>query len=70
MDEIVDIDAAYEQLQQLVKERDQALDACTAEQAAQRTGLAHYKRAAALQGEVNACAAKLAAAIERERASL
>lgn len=70
MDEIIDIDAAYEQLQQLVKERDQALDDCAAEQAAQRTGLASYRRAAALQAEVNEFARKLAAAIERERASL
>ena len=70
MDDLTDIDAAYVAFQQLVQRRDDALDACAAEQAAGRTGLAAYRRAAALQGDVNAFAARLAAAIERERQSL
>ncbi|NIJ22066.1 hypothetical protein FHS95_003777 [Sphingomonas naasensis] len=70
MDDITDIDVAYAKFLTLAKSREDALDQCAAEQAAGRTGLAHYKRAAQLQGEVNAFAARLAAAIERERASI
>lgn len=70
MTDLTDIDAAYAAFLALAKRRDEALDECTTEQAAGRTGLAAYRRAAALQGEVNAFAARLAAAIELERQSL
>ncbi|MBN8807817.1 MAG: hypothetical protein J0I47_06230 [Sphingomonas sp.] len=70
MDDFTDIDAAYTAFLQLAKQRDDALDDCAAEQVAGRTGLLAYRRAAALQGEVNVFAAKLAAAIERERQTL
>jgi len=70
MDDITDIDAAYAAFQQLAQRRDDALDACAAEQAAGKTGLSQYHQATRLQREVNAFAGRLAVAIERERQSL